>query len=187
MKWFFKLLTLTVLLSSCETQSTLKVDDYLVAKSRNAYLIIDTGSFDFTIQEKSPSVDDPEVHLVYPLISSESEHALTALDGIAFDTPCSLEPWLLEGEKMDIRQSKVAYQRALVKKKGRWHIIQCQGKTEVSAYTFRDEMLEWGATSVIKLEYLGANMGWYRYGGANIEKKLDLEHYPQPTAFLVVN
>ncbi|MGB0422848.1 MAG: hypothetical protein ACPGED_00935, partial [Flavobacteriales bacterium] len=136
--------------------------------------------------EKEEKEDNEKIHLVYPIMNSKSSNALTSADGINFHSPCSLEAWLWEGEKMEIAQSKVEYQRALVEKDGDWYLVQCQGNTEVSAYSFRDEMLEWGASSVLKLEYDGAYMGWYRYGGASIEKTLDIDRFPQPDAFLVV-
>jgi len=186
MKRYFNLVILALVFCSCETRNTLAVEDLLVSKSRNSYLIIDIGSLQFYIQENEEKEDNEEIHLVYPIMNSQSSNSLTSAEGINFNSLCSLETWLWEGEKMDIAQSKVEYQRALVEKEGDWYLVQCQGNTEVSAFSFRDEMLEWGASSVLKLEYDGVYMGWYRYGGASIEKVLDIDRFPQPDAFLVV-
>ncbi|MGB1032695.1 MAG: hypothetical protein ACPGWM_08770, partial [Flavobacteriales bacterium] len=57
---------------SCETRNTLAVEDLLVSKSRNSYLIIDTGSLEFHIQEKE---DNEKIHLVYPIMNSKSSNA----------------------------------------------------------------------------------------------------------------
>lgn len=186
MKWYFKFIALALILTSCNQQNFLTVEDYLVTKSRNSYLIIDPGSLNLYIQDSAPDRGDSKIHLVYPLMNSSSKNALTDIDGVNSETSIAIEAWLWEGEKLDIDQSKVAYQRALVQKGGKWFIVQCQGGTKVSAYSFRDEMIKWGASSVLKLEYRGAFMGWYRYGGAPIDKREDLTSNPKPSAFLVV-
>lgn len=194
MKTLFKGLSLFILIhiAACSTPPSLELEDYFAPQNRNHYLIFKPQQAHWELSETSASQSNEKVFLNLPFNSTQSSSAISLKDLLEkhlSSVPSVLvDPWLLNGEEREIYQSKVSFQRAIIlMKDGSLFIAQSSEDTEVSAYSFRDDFIEYGAKTIIPLPHRNRNMGWYRYGGASIDITSAFEGQDEADAYLIVS
>lgn len=184
-------LLLVLTITACNTPPSLELEDYFSPQSRNHYLIFKPKQAVWKLSETSASQNDEKVLLNLPFKSTKSSTAVSIADllerDLFSDQSFMVDPWLLNGEEREIYQSKVSFQRAIIiTKNGELFIAQSSEGTEVSAYGFRDDFIEYGAKTIIPLPHRNRNMGWYRYGGASIEITSAFVGQDEADAYLIV-
>ncbi len=186
------LLAILFLIASCSPQPHLEVEDYFNPVSRNHYLIIRDHHGAWGLESEPRSLDDSSVllHFTVPPSSSSSAKDLASLldFGEANTSTVLVDPWLFDGEELEIYQSKVAFQRAIViTENGERFIAECFAGSEVSAYSFRDDFIQYGAKTIIPIASKNSTNDWYRYGGTlfqgNGQKKAPQEN----EAYLIIS
>ncbi|MDA0882268.1 MAG: hypothetical protein NWQ53_05060 [Flavobacteriales bacterium] len=185
-------LLLVLTITACNTPPSLELEDYFAAQSRNHYLIFKPKQALWKISEASAPQDNEEVFLSLPFKNAQSQTALPLQDLLNMDLSSEpsvmVDPWLLNEEEREVYQSKVSFQRAIIMMKdGSLFIAQSSEGTEVSAYSFRDDFIEYGAKTIIPLPHRNRNMGWYRYGGASIEITSAFVGQDEADAYLIVS
>ena len=103
------------------------------------------------------------------------------------DETIKLEAIVLNGERQNIHQSKVQYQRAFVLKSGDWWVVQTAFESNVSCYTFADDLIAWGCESAYSLGYESKDMGWYELGGAQIQTQVKGAKVQQPDGWVILS
>lgn len=186
------LLAILFLIASCSPQAHLEVEDYFNQESRNHYLIIRDYHGAWGIENEAKSSDESHVLLNFSFQASKSSSAkdLSSLIdlGDKKTTPVLVDPWLLDGEELEIYQSKVAFQRAIViTQNGELFIAECFDGSEVSAYSFRDDFIEYGAKTIIPISPHQNTNNWYRYGGTVFEKSGQQKAPSENEAYLIIS
>ena len=186
------LLIVFLLIVSCSPQAHLEVEDYFNQESRNHYLIIRDYHGAWGLENEAKPSDDSQILLnfsIHPSNSSSAKDLASFLDlGEANTGSVLVDPWLLDGEELEIYQSKVAFQRAIViTQNGERFIAECFDGSEVSAYSFRDDFIEYGAKTIIPISPQNNTNNWYRYGGTVFQKGRQQKAPSENEAYLIIS
>lgn len=180
MKWYFSFVLALVLLA-CSPPAKINIEEFRTTKriTYHAFLVED---FSIAIAEAKPTQLE-DIVAAFPF--KEDNQALKMPEGL-MDDEVNLEAIVLSGERQDIRQSKVQYQRAFVQKAGDWWIVQTAFESEASGYTFADDLIEWGAQNAYVFGHASKDMGWYEFGGAQIDVRVEDAKVKQPDGWIVL-
>lgn len=181
MKWYFNAF-LPIFLVSCFSPAKIKIEEFRTT-DRITYHAFMVEDFTIDIAKAKPT-QLTSVAAAFPY--REDINRGEALPEL-IDETIKLEALVLNGERQDIHQSKVQYQRAFVLKSGDWWVVQTAFTSKASGYTFADDLIGWDCESAYSLGYESKDMGWYELGGAQIHTQVKEAKIQQPDGWVVLS